>query len=151
MKTSMARSDRRQFLGRTAALLAVLGGYGRIGLSQETPRESVPDMLIPDAERAVKKGLDYLDAHQNEDGSLRRGRLSSQCSGSQPDGNGLHGQRQFSGTRALWQSISRCVGYLLEHAQESGYIYAPGSTSYGPMYGHGFATHVPGGSLRHVA
>jgi hypothetical protein len=32
------------------------------------------------------------------------------------------------------------VKYLLDNAQDSGYLNAPGSGSHGPMYGHGFAT-----------
>jgi hypothetical protein len=36
--------------------------------------------------------------------------------------------------------VDLCLKYILDNAQDSGYINAPGSGSHGPMYGHGFAT-----------
>ena len=36
--------------------------------------------------------------------------------------------------------VARAVDYILANAQQSGFIAAPGSSSHGPMYGHGFAT-----------
>ena len=98
------------------------------------------DMMLPSAEKAIRTGLDYLAAHQNEDGSFggegyRRNvavvslaGLAFMANGSAP-GRGPYGKQ-----------INRCVTYLLNHAQDSGFVFAAGSTSHGPMYGHGFAT-----------
>ena len=97
-------------------------------------------MLLPNAKKAIRSGLDYLAAHQNEDGSFggdgyRRNvavislaGLAFMANGSAP-GRGPYGKQ-----------ITRCVTYLLNHAQDSGFVFAAGSTSHGPMYGHGFAT-----------
>jgi hypothetical protein len=36
--------------------------------------------------------------------------------------------------------VDRCVQFILDSCQDSGFINVPGSGSHGPMYGHGFAT-----------
>ena len=50
-------------------------------------------------------------------------------SGGSTPGRGPYGDR-----------VGRCVDYLLANTQPSGFIQNPGSSSHGPMYGHGFAT-----------
>lgn len=95
--------------------------------------------LIAPAEEAIDEGLTYLANIQREDGSLGVGfgrnvaiigltGVAMLASGSTP-GRGPYGE-----------NINRCVDYLLEHTQASGFITVDGSTSQGPMYGHGFAT-----------
>jgi len=37
-------------------------------------------------------------------------------------------------------NVDRCVKYILDNTRDSGFIVASGSSSHGPMYGHGFAT-----------
>jgi hypothetical protein len=97
-------------------------------------------MLSSDADQAVQQGLDLLAARQTEEGSFagdgyRRNvavislaAMAFLARGSTV-GRGPHGLH-----------LSRSVRYILRHAQDSGFIAAPGSTSHGPMYGHGFAT-----------
>ena len=38
------------------------------------------------------------------------------------------------------QHISRCIGYILKAADDSGFVSLREYTSHGPMYDHGFAT-----------
>jgi len=38
------------------------------------------------------------------------------------------------------ETVTNAVGFILENAKESGFVYNSESDSHGPMYGHGFAT-----------
>jgi hypothetical protein len=133
--------DRRRFLASGFAWAMGVAGSGRPGAAQRGPsKDTTPDVLQPDTVKAIKDGLDYLADRQNEDGCFgsegyRRNvavvslaGLAFMAHGSTP-GRGPYGRQ-----------INRCVNYLLKHTQENGFIFAPGSTSHGPMYGHGFAT-----------
>src|SRR3972149_5615050 len=44
------------------------------------------------------------------------------------------------GRGAVGEEVSRAADFLLEHAEESGFISVEGAASHGPMYEHGFAT-----------
>jgi Prenyltransferase and squalene oxidase repeat len=97
-------------------------------------------VLTEPAATAVEKGLAYLSSRQLDDGALATngyGRNVAVCAlagmawlsgGSTPD-RGPHGTE-----------LARVTAYLLDHAQQSGFITADDSQSHGPMYGHGFAT-----------
>lgn len=95
--------------------------------------------LMAPATRAIGQGLTQLQAWQQEDGSLGVGfgrnvavvglsGMAWLASGSTP-GRGPYGE-----------NIDRAVDFILNQTQPSGFITASGSTSQGPMYGHGFAT-----------
>jgi len=136
----MAGIDRRRFLNSSVAWIMGSGAGTALGLSQADRLGSVPVLMDPATETTIRRGLDYLAARQNPDGTFqgdlyRRNvavislaGLAFMANGSAP-GRGSHGRE-----------ISRAVGYVLEHSQESGYIYAAQGASHGPMYGHGFAT-----------
>jgi len=95
---------------------------------------------MPLAQPAIDRGLAYLATKQLEEGSFSTrgyGRNVAVCglagmawlaSGSTP-GRGPYGKE-----------VERVTHYLLDHTLESGFISAEGTTSHGPMYGHGFAT-----------
>ncbi len=92
------------------------------------------------AQPAIEKGLAFLAARQQNDGAFSSsgyGRNAAVCAlagmawlagGSTPD-RGPHGAE-----------VSRVTDYLLDHAEESGFITVEGAVSHGPMYEHGFAT-----------
>ncbi len=97
-------------------------------------------LITPASNEAIENGLTFLAAAQHDDGSYASGGyrgnvaicglagLAFMAGGSTPQ-RGPHGE-----------NVTQCVEYILAHAQESGFISAPGSVSHGPMYGHGFAT-----------
>ncbi len=45
-------------------------GTAGVGRAQDDPTKSALDMLRPGTEQVISQGLDYLVAHQNEDGSF---------------------------------------------------------------------------------
>ncbi len=112
-----------------------------VALAQgRNPEKNAAEMITPAAETAIRDGLAYLAAHQQEDGSFGTGGyrgnvalcglagLAFISSGSTPD-RGPYGVH-----------VSKCIDYLLLHAKESGFIVHAESAGYGPMYGHGYAT-----------
>ncbi len=95
--------------------------------------------ITPQAERAIQRGLAWLAAAQESDGSYggssNYGKhvaitglagLAFMCDGNTP-GRGPYGA-----------NVQRCVDFIIACSSESGLIAA--ETSHGPMYGHGFAT-----------
>jgi prenyltransferase beta subunit len=122
-------------------LLLVVGWSASPVRSQEASDvEQSAVKLVEPAIPSIERGLAYLAGEQQADGSFGPsgyGRnvavvglagMAFLSSGSTPD-RGPYGEE-----------ISLCVDFLLKHTQESGFIVDPGSTSHGPMYGHGFAT-----------
>lgn len=136
----MAYIDRRRFFGGSLAWVVAAGWNGGVARGQDDRFELVPALMSPRTEEAIHRGLDYLAAHQTPAGCFRGDMyrrnvavvslagLAFMANGSTP-GRGGYGKR-----------INRAVTYVLEHAQESGYVYASEGASHGPMYGHGFAT-----------
>ncbi len=104
------------------------------------PERSGGEMITPEAERAIGKGLAFLAERQREDGSLGSGgyaRNTAVC--------GLAGLAFMSGGSTPMGGpdaleVSRCVDFLLANTSDDGFITVAGSASHGPMYGHGFAT-----------
>jgi prenyltransferase beta subunit len=139
----MHRLSRRSLLLQGAALGASWAVPGWVfGQSDElNPELTAMDFMTPETFRAIDRGLEYLASRQNDDGSFGTGSGKSRnaavvslagmafISGGSTPGRGPYGLQ-----------VDRCIDYVLEHTQESGFIGAPGEMSHGPMYGHGFST-----------
>lgn len=121
-------------------LLAVLVAPCITLAAEDDTETSAAKLITPAADEAVDKGLRWLAARQQEDGSFgRRGYQGNVAvvglaglawmSGGSTPGRGPHGAE-----------VDRCLDYILAHCQQSGFITARGTASRGPMYGHGFAT-----------
>jgi len=98
-------------------------------------------MIGPEAERSIQRGLRFLAASQNPDGSFGANRsarnnvavcalcgLAFLSAGHTPN-RGEYGE-----------NVDRAVKFLLKSVQANGYINIPEGSGHGPMYGHGFAT-----------
>ena len=94
--------------------------------------------ITPELDAAVARGLAFLAAAQDTDGSFDGGRFGKNvaitslcCLAFMADGN-LPG-------RGLYGSVvERGLDFILDNSTESGLIAAEGA--HGPMYGHGFAS-----------
>jgi prenyltransferase beta subunit len=104
------------------------------------PSRAVEEELTPEALDAIERGLAWLARQQKPDGSFGSGSQYGRHVGItalaglafMSDGN-LPGRGRYS------RELDRALQFVLEStAEESGLICA--ETSYGPMYGHGFAT-----------
>ena len=137
-------TSRRSFLiSAPVCGAACLGGAfsNQSGVTlQEDIDADLQTFVTDQCRSAVKKGLDFLQGRQNDDGSFGSGLYSRNvavvslaaiamlCSGDTP------------GRGALGNSIKRSVEFVIGQARESGFINAQEFQSHGPMYGHGFAT-----------
>ncbi|MHB1035178.1 MAG: prenyltransferase/squalene oxidase repeat-containing protein [Pirellulales bacterium] len=107
------------------------------------PERAAAEFITPEIETAIKQGLKYLASRQNESGSFGTlgvpgfsgsvaiGALAGMAfmaSGSTPN-RGPYGG-----------NVAKCVEFILDNCQASGFIGTQGDDSRGPMYGHGFAT-----------
>jgi prenyltransferase beta subunit len=98
------------------------------------------ELITPEAQKAIGRGLQFLARQQHDDGSFGSGGYSRNVAVC-----GLAGMAFMSGgstpDRGPYGSkVSKCVEFILKNCQDGGFIDVPGSSSHGPMYGHGFAT-----------
>lgn len=101
---------------------------------------SAAELITREGQRAIDRGLEFLARQQHEDGSFGTSGYSHNVAvcglagmafmagGSTPD-RGPYGKQ-----------VARCLDFVLQNAQDSGFINVAGSNDHGPMYGHGFAT-----------
>ena len=145
----MPRNSRRRFLAQSAALgiMSLGGGLSLVGprrlSAQENDAARSSEVVTPEVQKAVERGLSWLAKRQQAGGQYEGAfgvggyqggvavcslsGLAFMCSGS-PPGQGPYGKL-----------IDKCVKYITKCVQDSGYISAPGFGQ-DNMYGHGFAT-----------
>jgi hypothetical protein len=139
---------RRHFLlGGATALLTLAGS--RPAPAADPPSQPLPDgaaskdMITPEVQQAIDRGLAYLARSQQEDGSwgdrvqyngnvaiTSLAGLAFMSGGHQP-GRGPYGKVV---TRALRYVLSR------ENDKPHGYLYYQSGSPHGAMYSHGFGT-----------
>jgi len=131
--------------------LVVLLQPGQVELPKETPQpppqttqEVVSPTPVPEPEMTPKlhdgvaRGFKYLALQQSENGSFGQGRFTNHVGITSlaaiaflADGN--------TPTRGSYaKPVGLALDFILDHAGDTGLI--AGTTSHGPMYGHGFAT-----------
>jgi hypothetical protein len=101
--------------------------------------KSAAKLLTPAAERSIALGLKWLAAGQHDDGGFGSGALRGNAAVSALAGMAMMADGSAPGRGRYARQLGRCIDYLLSRAQPSGFISGE-DTSYGPMYGHGFAT-----------
>lgn len=94
--------------------------------------------ITPESRAAVEKGLAFLAASQDADGSFAANGMGKNvgitglaCLAFMADGH-LPGRGKYGA------NVQRGLDYILHNVHENGLIAS--GTSHGPMYGHGFAT-----------
>ena len=100
--------------------------------------EGTAEMMTPETDQAIERGLRWLASQQNADGSFGNGGyhvavtslggLAMMASGSSP-GRGPYGPH-----------IDRALLYVMNNTAPSGFICEGGGLANSPMYGHGFGT-----------
>ena len=102
--------------------------------AQNTPLQDEQDETW---RRSVDRGLAWLAAQQNPDGSFGRGRISSNAGIVSLCALAFMADGNLPGRGTYGRSVERALEYVLEHCTESGLVTNEGVN--GPMYGHGFA------------
>jgi hypothetical protein len=149
--------DRRNLLTGASAMGLSALGLSALGLPclspstvmaqrEDDPDEKTPDELItPNTQRAIDRGLAYLDRRQvksgRDAGSFGRGGgggyaggvavcslsgLAFMCNGSSP-GDGPYGR-----------NVDQCIEFMLNNTRDTGYIALANGSGNDNMYGHGF-------------
>jgi hypothetical protein len=135
---------RRQFLCTTSA--TCVGLVLQTHTAQGQHRNGLPDgsaakdMITPETQQLIDKGLAFLAQHQHADGSYGTvqyhgnvaitslAALAMMAGGHQP-GRGIYGD-----------VVTRALRYVLDQDDGRGYLISKAGASHGPMYGHGFGT-----------
>ncbi len=144
-------TTRRQFLFRGGlGFLSAAGACLAAPGDGADPEGKVPDgsaskdMITPQTDRAIERGLSYLSARQHADGSFGTNgytgnvavtslaALAFMAGGHQPN-RGQYGKE-----------VTRALRFVLSQENRDrlhpGFLHNPGASPHGPMYGHGFAT-----------
>lgn len=135
--------SRRQFIAQAGALgLASTLRSPALLAQPPVPGDELAavDFITTSTQKAINKGLAYLARRQNDDGSLGSGGYSRNVAVCSLAGMAFMAGGSTPGRGPFGGSVNSCVEYILENTQDRGFIAAEGSTSHGPMYGHGFAT-----------
>jgi hypothetical protein len=126
--------------GRIAAAAASLVFLASFASAQEkNPEKSAAKLVTPAAERSISLGLKWLDSRQHDDGSFGAGNLRGNAAVTALAGMAMMAGGSTPGRGPYGRQLNHCLDYLLAATRPSGFISGPDS-SYGPMYGHGFAT-----------
>jgi hypothetical protein len=110
-------------------------------LAEESPF-SQADLIAPEANEAIKRGLAYLAQRQLEDGSFGTSGNDTNVAVVALAGMAFLAEGSTPGRGEYGENLDRCIDFLLENTSESGLIAAPEGAARGPMYGHGFAALV---------
>ncbi len=104
------------------------------------PRSDLDELYDADVDRAICRGLEFLMARQQSDGSFQsaeQGRWVGVCA---LVGLAFLSRGVRSGVGEAGQALRQIGKYVLSQVQASGFLSATGETSHGPMYDHGFGT-----------
>jgi hypothetical protein len=103
---------------------------------QSAPRELMDERT----QTAIDRGLAYLAARQNMSGSFGTGGYAVNVAIVALAGMAFMSRGHTPGRGRYGIQVNRCLEYLLQNTEQSGFVNSPAFTGQGPMYGHGFAT-----------
>lgn len=108
---------------------------------ESSPETTAADLLTPETQQAIDKGLEFLAARQDpEEGSFGSGGYSRNVAVCGLSGMAFMSSGSTPGRGPYGEHVDRCIDFLLANCQDSGFITLPDASGHGPMYGHGFAT-----------
>lgn len=126
---------------RCCRILALIAFISVAPAADAQENISTSPLFNEESRQLTARALDWLAARQRQDGSFGSTTPYAQsvgvtalcgmaflCSGSVPEAGPYD------------QNVTRCLDYILSCSQSNGYLVDAGTTSHGPMYGHGFAT-----------
>jgi hypothetical protein len=102
------------------------------------PSADATDALVvrPETQKAIDRGLGWLAARQNDDGSFGSSGYSRNVAVVSLAGMAFLSGGHTPGRGEYGAQVSRAVAYVLAASDDSGFICQPEYTSHGPMYDH---------------
>lgn len=139
----MNQISRRRVVLQSAAL-GTLGLFspGLLWSQQTDPAQefAAAQLLRPATQQSIDRGLAWLASRQTEDGSFKSSGFGRNAAVVSLSGMAFLAGGHTPGRGEYGLHLNRCVSYVLQAADESGFISLREYTSHGPMYDHGFAT-----------
>jgi hypothetical protein len=144
----MSRFHRRALLLRTAqAFPALAAGWSwlsspakALAYAVDDPERTAVEFMTPETQQAIDRGLTFLASQQGEDGSFGAGGYSKNVAVCGLSGMAFMSAGSTPGRGPYGDQVNRCIDFVLENTSDTGFVNVAGSSSHGPMYGHGFAT-----------
>lgn len=145
------QNSRRHFLAAAGSLLGAGAAsqlFTKVARAQKQPKddsrgniERVAGQLItPATQQAIDRALAWLANRQNDDGSFGGSGYSRNIAVVSLAGMAFLSAGNTPGRGEYGGHLNKCISYVLNAADESGFISIPSTASHGPMYDHGFAT-----------
>jgi hypothetical protein len=126
--------------------MLLLPGIAAMGARRATadhstdPERTAVEFINLAAQRAIDRGLSFLANAQHADGGFGSGGYGRNVAVCSLAGMAFMAGGSTPGRGPYGIQVGRCVDFILENTQDDGFIHVPGTSSHGPMYGHGFAT-----------
>lgn len=99
------------------------------------------DLVTPETQQAIDRGLAYLAARQHDDGAFGSGAAyRKNVAVTSLVGLALMAAGHTPGRGKYGRESQKAVDFILSRCRPNGFIIEEGSASHGPMYGHGFST-----------
>jgi prenyltransferase beta subunit len=105
----------------------------------EPLRLDYDDLYTPEIDEAIELGLEFLVNQQQPDGGFRGQQYSRNVAVIGLAGLAFLSNGGLPGRGRWGRALEKCVTYIVDSCEDSGFIVRPGTTGHGPMYGHGFA------------
>ena len=108
----------------------------------QTVETSGRELVTPEAQAAIDRGLAFLASRQNSEQGFFGGehKLSRNVAVNSLCGLAFLSAGHTPGRGKYGNHVQRVVEYVLSRVRPNGYIIDEESSLHGPMYGHGFAT-----------
>lgn len=125
-------------LTRRDLLLAILATpLSRASFAQQKPKS----LVSSPTQLAIDRGLSWLAAKQRDDGSFGSGGgFGRNVAVTALSGMALLSSGSTPGRGPFGSQVNRAVDFVLSVSKPNGFLHVKEQESYGPMYGHGFAT-----------
>lgn len=125
--------------------VGIIVALGFQAIAQDAPpspsgaeNNAMPSEITDDSARAVERGVHYLAAEFQPDGSVGTGRYSRNVAVTSLACLALMAEGSVPGRGRFGEELDRGLEFVLNSSDENGLLAA--ESSHGPMYGHGFAT-----------
>jgi len=135
---------RRQFLLQSSA--AALGLAAGASALPADERDKLPDgsaakdMITPETQQAIDRGLAYLAQHQQQNGAFGVHQYSGNVAITSLAALAMMSGGHQPGRGAYGKVVTDALRYVLSTDDGRGYLVSRTSIAHGPMYGHGFGT-----------
>jgi hypothetical protein len=115
-----------------------------VGAQENAPRatesKTTVQLITPETDRAIERGLQYLVRQQHPNGSFGSGQYPENIAVTSLAGLAMLSSGSTPGAGLYAENLDRTLKFVLDNTSPSGFVVVRQSTSHGPMYCHGFGT-----------